>query len=515
MTTVVGLATVQRFRDILGQRLGLSFDAATTVHLCEVLQRRAAARGGSCEAYLEELAVRAPPTEIGALAQELTITETYFFRNIEQFRAFAEVVLADRAWAPVAGRPLRILSAGCASGEEAYTIAMVVRECMPHSSWELSILAVDVNPAMLHKAQTAHYSSWALRATPAEFRERWFRVDGNTFALDETIRRSVRFVERNLADEDPELWRPRTYDAIFFRNVFMYFTPDTGQAVVDRVTGALAPGGVLFLGHAETLRGVSHPLDLRHTHGTFYYQRGEPRPGSSVRRLAAGDPISSAVPSSSSDVPALNAGAATAEDWASVIAAASERIQALTEVSGSSGNHAATVLAASDPAPWDLAVELLRQERFGAALDVVEALPSQVRSRPDVRMLHAALFIQTGQFDRAEEVCRRLLDADALNAGAHYLLASCRESGEDWPAAVAHHQAAAYLDPAFAMPRLRLGLLARGRGDLAAARRELGPALALLSSEDAQRIVLFGGGFVRGTLIALCRAELVACGGTP
>jgi chemotaxis protein methyltransferase CheR len=251
---------------------------------------------------------------------------------------------------------------------------------------------------------------------------------------------------------------------------------------MDRVTGAIAPGGVLFLGHAETLRGVSHHLDLRHTHGTFYYQRAE-HPGSS------GEP--------------------SAADWASVIAAASARIHALTEAPGS------PALAASDPAPWDLAIELLRQERFGAALEVVEAFPPQVRDRPDVLMLHAALFIQTGRFDRAEEVCQRLLDVDALNAGAHYLLASCRESYQDWPGAVSHHQTAAYLDPAFAMPRLRLGLLARGRGDVAAARRELGPALALLASEDAQRIVLFGGGFARGTLIALCRAELVACGGTP
>jgi chemotaxis protein methyltransferase CheR len=449
------------------------------------------------------LAVRAPPTEIGALAQELTVPETYFFRNIEQFRAFAEVVLTNRARGGAASRSLRILSVGCASGEEAYTIAMVVRAWMPALSEDLSILGIDVNPAMLRKAQRGRYSSWALRATPPEFRRRWFRADGDAFALDETIRGSVRFLERNLADDDPELWQRETYDAVFFRNVFMYFTPDAGRAVMDRVTGAVAPGGVLFLGHAETLRGMSHGLNPRQTHGTFYYQRGEP-PSPSDGWASAASPAFSAVPS-----PPM---AGTA--WVSVIDASAGRIQALTAAPRPPGGCAAA-LASAGPEPWDLAIELLRHERFGAAIDVVEAFLPPARGRPDVLVLHASLLVHTGQFDRAEEVCRRLIDVDAINAGAHYLLASCRESHGDWPAAIAHHQVAVYLDPAFAMPRLRLGLLARGRGDLEAARRELGAALTLLSREDAQRIVLFGGGFVRTTLIELCRAELVACGGTP
>jgi chemotaxis protein methyltransferase CheR len=300
------------------------------------------------------------------------------------------------------------------------------------------------------------------------------------------------------------LWRPETYDAVFFRNVFMYFTPDAGKAVMDRVTGAVAPGGVLFLGHAETLRGMSHGLDPRHTHDTFYYQRGEPPSPSDGWVSAASSPFLAApLP------PTAGTG------WVSAIEASAGRIQALTAAPRPSGDRAAAALANGWPQTWDLAIELLRQERFGAAIEVVEAFLPSARSQPDVLLLHASLLIHAGQFDRAEEVCQRLIDVDAVNAGAHYLLASCRESHGDWPAAVAHHQAAGYLDPGFAMPRLRLGLLARGRGDLEVARRELGSAVALLSTDDAARIVLFGGGFARTTLIELCRAELVACGGTP
>jgi chemotaxis protein methyltransferase CheR len=102
-----------------------------------------------------------------------------------------------------------------------------------------------------------------------------------------------------------------------------------------------------------------------------------------------------------------------------------------------------------------------------------------------------------------------------LNAGAHYLLALCRESAGDRQGALDHDRAAIYLDPGFAMPRLHLGLMARRGGDAEGARRELGEALLLLRREDISRLLLFGGGFGREALISLCRGELLSAGGLP
>ncbi|HKS98990.1 MAG TPA: protein-glutamate O-methyltransferase, partial [Rugosimonospora sp.] len=118
-------------------------------------------------------------------------------------------------------------------------------------------------------------------------------------------------------------------------------------------------------------------------------------------------------------------------------------------------------------------------------------------------------------FDQADELCQRLLCVDGFDAGARYLLGAGLEGRGDPGAAAIHHRMAAALDPRFAMPRLRLGLLARQRGDEELARRELAQARLLLSHEDADRLLLFGGGFTRGALIALCHAELAACGGAP
>ena len=104
--------------------------------------------------------------------------------------------------AQAAARRLQILSAGCASGEEAYSLAMLVREAAMDRSWDVSILGVDVNPAIVSKATRALFSEWALRETPADVRKRWFKPAGRDFSLDDTLRAAVRFEERNLVRDE-------------------------------------------------------------------------------------------------------------------------------------------------------------------------------------------------------------------------------------------------------------------------------------------------------------------------
>ncbi len=128
-------------------------------------------------------------------------------------------------------------------------------------------------------------------------------------------------------------------------------------------------------------------------------------------------------------------------------------------------------------------------------------------------LVRAILLTHQGQLEAAERACSKLRAGGADSAGAHYLLALCREGVGDRTGALENDRVAAALDPGFAMPRLHLGLLARRSGDLRAAQRELGQALDLLAGEDAERIRLFGGGFTREALTRLCRAELRAAGG--
>ncbi len=515
---------IERFRTAIHGRLGLRFDDGKLDFLAEVLVRRLEATGQPPTSYVGELeGPGAPEPELRALARELTVTETYFFRNAEQFRALTEAALPDRMRADPGRRPLRILSAGCASGEEAYTLAILARS--PELvGCPLSICGVDVNPAMLERAARARYTSWALRETPSDIQGRYFRADGRELVLDEDVRRRVTFEERNLVVDDPTFWRPSAFDVIFCRNVLMYFAPETAQAVVARLTRSLVPGGFVFLGYAETMRGLSQDFHLRHTHGTFYYQRRDATGGAfgEVDEVLADAPRWTSfvsgppAPRSREDIPS----AAPDPSWMEIIRHSSERIASITSQATPGRTRGDELDAKQAPRrrpSFDLTftVDLMRQERFGEAAATLERLPPESAQDTDVLLLRAVLLTHGGDLAATETLCEQILALDQMSAGAHYLTALCREDARDRLGAADHDRVAAHVDPTFAMPRLHLGLLARRAGDYDAARRELVEALALLAREDDARLLLFGGGFGRQGLIALCQAELRSCGGTP
>jgi chemotaxis protein methyltransferase CheR len=501
-------AELEAFRDAVSARLGLRFDDDKLEHLADVAaQRRDALREPRFDRYVARVASGADAAELRALAEHLTVGESYFFRNEADLDAFARAVVPDLMRARARERRLRILSAACASGEEPYTLAMIVRQLSGLASWDVAIRAFDVNPAALSRAAAARYGPWSLRQTTPDIVARFFSPEGRDFRLDERVRAMVSFEERNLVDPDPEFWRPGAFDVVFCRNVTMYFAPETTRRVIARIASALVPGGYLFLGHAETLRGISTDFHLCEGEGTFYYQRRgggeappEPRDGGGAR------------PSLARCVPAPDG------TWMDAIRRASERIAALTAPAAppaarDAAAPATPLAAALAPAAGlggvPRALELLHEERHDEAL---AALGDDAAG--DALLLRAVLLATRGDAAGAEVLCRRILEADELDAEAHYVLALCREHAGDRAGAARHDAYALYLDPSFAMPRLHLGLLARRAGDAAAARRELSRALVLLACEDGSRLLLLGGGFSREALADLCRAELRACGGS-
>jgi len=497
---------IERFRSLVAKELGLQFDEGKRAFLAEVLARRAAAHRSGADTYLRALEASIPRAERRALAQELTVAETYFFRNADQFQALREVAIPARLRARAEERRLRILSAGCASGEEPYTLSMVVRDCVAEAGWEISIVGIDVNAAMLEQAARARYGPWALRETSNETQRRYFRTEGREFVLDAAVRDAVTFEERNLVEGDRAFWMPRSFDVIFCRNVLMYFSPAAMQGAVAQIARALAPGGFLFLGHAETLRGVSQEFELRNSHGTFYYQKRTDSTSLDDRRAseAPSSPIETTEPAASD-----------ADSWFEAIHLASARVRDLTAARGSDpaprGTEGDQGAASWDPAP---VLELLRQERLAEARGLLGQVPPTLARNPGVLLLRAVVSAHAGDLAATTELCRELLHHSDMRAGAHYLMALCLEHSGDVRGAVSHDEMATYLDATFAMPRLHLGLLAKRAGDAKIARREIAHALALLEREDPSRLVLFGGGFSREALISLCKNHLDRLGGS-
>jgi chemotaxis protein methyltransferase CheR len=449
---------VGQFRTQLATGLGWTFADRDVPHLARELDSRSRARGLGPGEYLTRLAVGGWPEELSAIAERLAITETYFFRHGEQFRALAAVALPERIAAVGARRVLRMLSVGCSSGEEAYSLAIVARQAVPERDWTVSVLGLDANPAMLAKARSARYSGWSLRETPDAVRQRYFHPGDGTYEVNAQIRQGVSFQQHNITSADVGPWHAGQYDVIFCRNLLMYLTPAAGDALIRRMTHALAPGGYLFLGHTDSLGSRPDGLEPRASHSTFYY-----------RRPAARAPGAVPVPGPLLLPPPL-----------------------------------------PQPPPDAQAriVALIGEERFAEALREIERAELV---RPADRLTHCVLLAQAGRLAEAETLVRALVDADGLYADAHHLLGVCLEGTGSVDGAIGQFRLAAYLDPAFALPRLRLGLLARRRGDNRNAAAELDRALHLLPGERDDRIVLFGGGFGRIALTVVCRTELDAC----
>jgi chemotaxis protein methyltransferase CheR len=378
----------------------------------------------------------------------------------------------------------------------------LLREVLPER--EPSILAIDVNPAMIERARAGLFSRWSLRDTAPACVERWFERKGDAFLIDQQIRRSVNFREGNLMLDDPAIFAADNYDVIFCCNVLMYFGLENRKEVMKRLARSLAPGGYLFLGSAETLRDTSHDFQLCNTQQAFYY-REKTRASPSLLRVGVRE---------QGPVAPLERGAAS---WVDDIERAANRIIALTDAPSVEQvfKRAASARVARARPRWDLSIPLalLQEEQFAEALRCVRGLPAEAAQHPDKLLLEAVLLASDGQLAEAERACERLLARDELSAGAHYVLALCDSGAGRLDAAAYHDRLATYLAPEFAMPRLHLGLLLRRGGDLPAALHELTQARSLLEREDIARLSMFGGGFGRGALLALCAAEIAAAAG--
>ena len=187
-------------------------------------------------------------------AARVTIGETHFFRVAPQIAALREIVLPDLIQRRAGNRRLTLWSAGCSSGEEPYTLAILLRELLPTiDSWDVRLFATDLSEPALDTARRAVYREWSFRETPAWVRQRYFTAQGDLWRLHDAIRQMVRFERVNLvaAPYPPPLSAAGTLDLILCRNVTIYFNHSVSHDLYRRFAASLAPGGWLILGPSD------------------------------------------------------------------------------------------------------------------------------------------------------------------------------------------------------------------------------------------------------------------------
>lgn len=212
------------------------------------------------------LAGKLSSADLQTVARNLTVGETYFFRDPAVFLELEEKILPEISRRKRGQKTLRIWSAGCSTGEEPYSIAISLLRAIPDlSRWEIKLFASDINTRSLEKARQASYGSWSFRTTPDDFLESYFRTDtsnsGASFTLKEDIRNMVQFNFFNLVEDRYPAVHNNTkdLDIIFCRNVLIYFTQQKCKDIADKLSNCLSSGGLLVTSASDSSRFISSP----------------------------------------------------------------------------------------------------------------------------------------------------------------------------------------------------------------------------------------------------------------
>lgn len=280
MIATLDRTSLSELSGLIAERMGLHFPEERWPDLVRGLKTAGEELGfenpDTCARWLmtRDLTVR----QIETLASHLTVGETYFFRDPASFEVLDREILppliAERT---EAGRTLRLWSAGCCTGEEAYSLAIACARALPDiRTWNVSILATDINPRFLAKAEAGVYSEWSFRGTPGSLRERFFSpAPDKTSAIHPAVKRLVHFAYLNLAEDAyPSLHnQTNAMDVIFCRNVLMYFTPDHQRRVATALHRCLLDGGCLLVNPAEASASLFPMFAVENFGGVIVYRK--------------------------------------------------------------------------------------------------------------------------------------------------------------------------------------------------------------------------------------------------
>lgn len=274
-------AEFRQLRDLIRDHVGIFFsDENAYILQRRLLPRLQALRLTRFRDYYQRLA--GPAADPAEVERELTeifeavaIHETYFFRESYQLDVFRTEVLPRLYKGRMRGRRLSIWSAGCSTGEEAYTAAMEVLESQLFEGWDVGVLGTDLSERALHVARAGRYGGSSFRQTPEPLLTRYFtEVDGRRRVVED-VARLVRFSQANLLRLPPVL-PGEPFDVIFFRNVLIYFDRAVRGSVIAALGARLAKGGYLLLGHSENLLDAPSPFVPCHLKREIIYQKPGP-----------------------------------------------------------------------------------------------------------------------------------------------------------------------------------------------------------------------------------------------
>ncbi|HEY1722972.1 MAG TPA: CheR family methyltransferase [Magnetospirillaceae bacterium] len=446
--------------DVMQRRFGWVFPEGRTGEITRVVRKAWRVAGQPSTATFAAL-LETDPSLFDRLIDELAVGETYFFRETAHFDLIRREILPDFL-ARTGDKMLRAWSAGCASGEEPYSLAILFeQEALAHRA---TVFATDLSPSALRFAREARYRSWSLRGNDSDFVQRYFDKNGEYLHLAERIRGRVRYERHNLnSDVAPSF--AENLDLILCRNVMIYFDTATVARVARLLFDALADGGWLLTAPADPMLTTYAPFATVKTPAGIIYRRLSLTKGQSQKEGAPGEGIDQAWPSAP-------------------------------------GTRRIRIRMASPRTKAKVAHRLTRKTE-----SAVETLtPAAVDA--DTEALRIRALADSGDFPTAFRTLDEALGRHPLHSGLHYLRAIISlGQGRDDEAVVALGHAI-YLDRNLALAHFTLGLILRRRGDSQLAQRAFENAVTICEASSPTQVLAGGEGETVAMLVNAARAEL-------
>ncbi len=447
--------------------------------------------------------------QLDTMVGYLTIGETFFFRDKNLFQVLKDRIISGWLGADnKKERSIKFLSAGCCSGEEPYSIAILMDQMRPAlKNWKITIEAVDINPRFLQKAEKGIYTRWSLRDTPDIIVKKYFKEIGkNSFEISPHIKKMVKFSRLNLAEKryPSPLDNIRGMNIIFCRNVLMYFASETRQRVIQGLARALKKDGWLIVGASETAFVLQPGLHSVLFSGTILHRKGvsrkkdptkiESQPearasfsfkdlGQNFTKVTSITPVSNRLSEIGSSEAFKSGKRPERED---------ESIHARREID----KKPLKKPGESIQDKYQKALSLHEQDRYEESAQKLQKLLSQEKKDNNVFLLKSesmallgSALANLGKLDEAKKWCRQAINAEKLRPGYYYLLASIYQEQGNLNESVKLLKKAIYLDSKFVMAHFVLSNLAKKQNRLDEAQKHLKNTLSLLCTAYPEEIL--------------------------
>jgi chemotaxis protein methyltransferase CheR len=517
---------IQDFIQLIAQQTGIQIQDKNQTELAKKIGVRITAlKLPTPEAYYQ-LLLNQPPQEISdrrkqanssaqeweALTLLLTTGETYFFRDRGQLNLIQTTILPEliasknQVRAITQTKPsLRIWSAGCSTGEEAYSLATIVRELIPnYLNWNLLILGTDINTESIAKAKVGSFSEWSFRMVAPSIKEHYFKLQNRNWQLDEHIRQMVTFRSGNLLTDNYPRLNSDIYnmDIIICRNVFIYFNAENVATILDKFYQALSPGGYLITGHAE-LQGINLKGFVPQAYEeSIVYQRVE-----NIQNIPIA-PTSLAPKEIPQAYQPITFKHAPLTPKTSQLHSPAKSQSASLDKSRSQTNKSATASNPSDKLALHNAKAIFDQGNYALAIQQTEQILKQRPGDLEAIALIAHAFCNLGQHEQAISYCEQAIALNSMSIDVYHLLAHIAEAQSHLSQAKEYLKRIIYIDETAIAAYLDLGSIYKIEANSRRAKQMFDTAIELLNKLSPNTIIQYRGKVKVAELLDRIRANL-------